>query len=133
MKQLIILSAILLSGIVANADTHTVTYRYVIKFNSECCGVPDATPLMKAIQVFKKKNKIKKITYFLISPMGKEGEYHMAFPLSELNKKQTALFIKQIDAVVETLKDKGSAITEQNMVVDKQDLSSRTTIIKKTL
>lgn len=117
----------------AKSETHPVTYRYVIQFNSECCGVPDATPLMKAIQSFKKKNKIKKISYFLISPMGREGEYHMAFPLTELNKKQTALFIKQMDLLVETLKDKGSATTEQNMLVDKQNLSPRTTVTKKTL
>ena len=57
----------------------------------------------------------------------------MAFPLVELSKKQTALFIKQMDSLAETLKDKGSATTEQNMVVDKSTLSSRTTIIKKTI
>ena len=133
MKHLIILSAILLSGIFTNAETHPVKYRYVIQFNSECCGVPDETALMNAVRVFKKKNKVKKMTYFLISPMGKEGEYHMAFPLTELSKKQTVLFIKQMDSLAETLKDKGSATTEQNMVVDKSTLSSRTTIIKKTI
>ena len=133
MKHLIILSAILLSGIFANAKTHPVNYRYVIQFNSQCCGVPNAAPLMNAIQVFKKENKLKKITYFFISPIGKEGEYHMAFPLTELSKKQTALFIKQMDSLIETLKDKGSATTEQNMIVDKSTLSSRTTIIKKTI
>ena len=133
MKHLIILSAILFSGIFANAETHPVNYRYVIKFNSQCCGVPDAAPLMNAIEVFRKKNKLKKITFFLISPMGKEGEYYMAFPLTELSKKQTALFIKQMDSSAESLKDKGSATTEQNMVIDKSTLSSRTTIIKKTV
>ena len=133
MKHLIILSTILLSGLLAKTEAHPVTYRYVIQFNSECCGVPDAAPLMKAIQSFKKKNKIKKISYFLISPMGREGEYHMAFPLTELNKKQTELFIKQMDAVITTLNDKGSANSEQNMVVDKQNLSPRTTVTKKTL
>ena len=133
MKHLIILSIIILTGIIAKAETHPVTYRYVIKFNSQCCGVPEAAPLIKAIQVFKKKNKIKKITYFLISPMGREGEYHMAFPLTEMSKKQAALFIKQINSLAETLKDKGSLTTEQNMVVDKENLSSRTVITKKTL
>ena len=133
MKHLIILSAILLSGIFANAETHPVKYSYVIKFNSQCCGVPDAAPLINAIKVFKKENKLKKITYFIISPMGKEGEYYIAFPLTELSKKQTALFIKQMDSSAESLKDKGSATTEQNMVIDKSTLSSRTTIIKKTV
>ena len=133
MNHLIILSAILLSGIFANAETHPATYRYVIQFNSQCCGVPDAAPLMNAIQVFRKKNKLKKITYFIISPMGREGEYHMAFPLTEMSKKQTSLFIKQMDLLTETLKDKGSATTEENMVIDQSTLSSRTTIIKKMI
>ncbi len=129
---MLIISAVLLSGIISNAESQPVTYRYVIQFNSQCCGVPDAAPLMKAIQVFKKKNRLKKITYYLISPMGREGEYHMAFPLTELTKKQAALFIKQMDLLAETLKDKGSATTEQNVVVDKQNLSSRITITKKS-
>lgn len=132
MNHLLIISAVLLSGIISNAESQPVTYRYVIQFNSQCCGVPDAAPLMKAIQVFKKKNRLKKITYYLISPMGREGEYHMAFPLTELTKKQAALFIKQMDLLAETLKDKGSATTEQNVVVDKQNLSSRITITKKS-
>ena len=65
--------------------------------------------------------------------MGREGEYHMAFPLTEMSKKQSTLFIKQINSLAETLKDKGSLTTEQNMVVDKENLSSRTVITKKTL
>lgn len=133
MKHFIILSAIILTWIIADAAIHPITYRYVIQFNSQCCGVPDAAPLMKAIQDFKKKNKIKKITYFLISPMGREGEYYMAFPLTELSKKQVALFIKQIDTTTLKMKDKGSCTTEQNMAVDKESLSSRTTITKKAI
>ena len=109
------------------------SYRYVVKFNSECCGVPNAAPLFKCIASFKKKNKIKTLSYYLISPMGREGEYFMAFPLKELNKKQTALFIKQVDATVLKMKDKGSCTTEENLLIDKENLSSRTTTIKKLL
>lgn len=65
--------------------------------------------------------------------MGREGEYYMAFQLTELSTKQVALFIKQIDAIAIKMKDKGSATTEQNMVVDKESLSSRTTTTKKTI
>ena len=69
----------------------------------------------------------------MISPMGKEGEYYMAFQLTELSGKQVAFFIKQIDDAVIKMKDKGSATTEQYMVVDKESLSSRTTTTKKTI
>lgn len=109
------------------------TYKYVVQFNSECCGVPDAAPLFKCINAFKKKYKIKKLSYDLIAPMGREGEYYMAFALKELNKTQAAIFIKQLDAATLKMKDKGSATTEKNMLIDPSLLSSRTTIIKKTL
>ena len=65
--------------------------------------------------------------------MGREGEYYMAFQLTELSGKQVSLFIKQIDATAIKMKDKGSTTTEQNMVVDKESLSSRTTTTKKTI
>ena len=65
--------------------------------------------------------------------MGREGEYYMAFQLSELSRKQVAFFIKQIDATAIKMKDKGSATTEQNMVVAKENLSSRTITTKKTI
>ena len=65
--------------------------------------------------------------------MGREGEYYMAFQLTELSTKQVALFIKQIDAIAIKMKDKGSITTEQNMVVDKESLSTRTTTTKKTI
>lgn len=133
MKNLIILSAVLLASISASAEVPSDTYRYVVQFHSQCCGVPSASPLINCITSFKKKNKIKKVTYYLISPMGKEGEYYMAFQLTELSKKQVALFIKQVDATAIKMKDKGSATTEQNMAVNKESLSSRTTTTKKTI
>ncbi len=133
MKSLIILSFFIAGSIATKAAPPPVTYKYVVKFNSECCGVPDAAPLLKSIASFKKKNKIKKISYYLISPMGREGEYYMAFNLSELCKKQRSRFIKEIDATVINMKDKGSCTTEQNLTIDKNSLSSRTTIIKKEI
>ncbi len=133
MKIISVVSIFLLSALLTSAKLPPVTYRYVVQFNSQCCGVPDAAPLIKCIASFKKKNKIKKIIYYLISPMGREGEYYMAFPLKELSKKQVTLFINQIDATTVKMKDKGSCTTEQHMVVEKESLSSRTTIIQKTL
>ena len=133
MRDLIFLSFFLAASIATKATARTDTFRYVVKFNSQCCGVPDAAPLFKSIVSFKKKNKIKNISYYLISPMGREGEYYMAFPLKELSKKQIILFIKQVDVASLIMKDKGSCTTEQNMVIDKESLSSRTTILKKSL
>src|SRR6187397_215544 len=71
-------------------------YPVVVEFHSFCCGVPDAGPLTSFIKSFKKQQKIKKISVDRIGPMGKEGEYYMAFPLKELNKKQISKFIEGI-------------------------------------
>ncbi|MCY7292512.1 MAG: hypothetical protein LH615_10070 [Ferruginibacter sp.] len=133
MKKIISISIALFLTFSLYAQKQITVYRYVVKFNSECCGVPDAAPLLKSLAKFKKKNYIKKLSYYKISPMGKEGEYYMAFQLKELTEKKLVLFMKEIDATVLKMKDKGSASTEENMVIDKQSLSSRTTIKKPTL
>ena len=124
--------ALLFTGILCAQSQKTV-YRFVVKFNSECCGVPSATPLINSVLKFKKKNNIKKLAYYKISPMGREGEYYMAFQLKELTEKKLVMFMKEINATVLKMKDKGSASTEENLVMDKESLSSRTTIVKKTI
>ena len=124
--------ALLFTGILSAQSQKTV-YRYVVKFNSECCGVPSATPLVNSVLKFKKKNNIKKLAYYKISPMGREGEYYMAFQLKELTEKKLVMFMKEINATVLKMKDKGSATTEENVILDKQDLSGRITITKATI
>ena len=124
--------ALLFTGILSAQSQKTV-YRYVVKFNSECCGVPSATPLINSVLKFKKKNNIKKLTYYKIAPMGREGEYYMVFQLKELTEKKLVMFMKEINATVLKMKDKGSATTEENLIMDKQDLSGRTTITKATI
>ncbi len=124
--------ALLFTGILSAQSQKTV-YRYVVKFNSECCGVPSVTPLVNSVLKFKKKNNIKKLAYYKISPMGREGEYYMAFQLKELTEKKLVMFMKEINATVLKMKDKGSATTEENLIIDKQDLSGRTTITKATI
>lgn len=133
MKQLGIFTVILLSPMLILAKVPPTTYACVVKFNSQCCGVPNSSPILKYITSYKKKNKIKSITYYLISPMGREGEYYMVFSLNELNKTQKDLFTKQIGYTAKSMKDKGSCTTEQQMVIDKESLSSQTTITKKTI
>ena len=133
MKKIISISIALWLTFSLHTQAQQTVYRYVVKFNSECCGVPSDTPLIKTLAKFKKKNKVKKLTYYKIAPTGKEGEYYMAFPLIELTKKKALLFIKEIDATVLKMKDRGSATTEVNMLIDKQALSGRTSITKETL
>jgi hypothetical protein len=103
-------------------------YPVVVSFNSMCCGVPDNAPVMKLVKDFKKKNRIKRMAVDHIGPMGKEGEYYLAFRLKELSKAQKIKFIQQLKKIAPTMVDKGSAEIKENLVVNKADLSSRTTI-----
>ena len=104
------------------------TYAVVVSFNSMCCGVPDNTPVKKLIRNFKKQYKIKSMSVDSIGPMGREGEYYLAFRLKELSKSQKIKFVQQLKKIAPSMKDKGSAEIKENVVVDKADLSSRTTI-----
>jgi hypothetical protein len=108
------------------------TYRVVVKFGSMCCGVPSNKPLLDYIVAFKKKNKIKKIVCDSIGPIGKEGEFDMAFSLKELKKPQVVLFVKEVTALATTMKEQGYANVEENVDVDKSALG-RATISKKSL
>ncbi len=113
----------------AIAQTHQSTlYPVVLQFQSECCGVPADTSLKLYVQSFRKKYKIKKkLKAVHIGPMGKEGEYWLAFSLKELNKKQRSFFINQLKPVVIKLKDPGSVTLIENMSVQSSDLPSRAT------
>ena len=133
MKKIITITITLLFTLSLYAQSQKTVYRYVVKFNSECCGVPDAAPLLKSIALFKKKNTVKSFTYYRIAPMGKEGEYYMAFQLKELTEKKLVLFMKQINATAFKMKSKGNVSTEENMIIDKQSLSGRTTIVKEKI
>ena len=133
MKKIITITITLLFTLSLYAQSEKTVYRYVVKFNSECCGVPDAAPLLKSIVLFKKKNTVKSFTYYRIAPMGKEGEYYMAFQLKELTEKKLVSFMKQINATAFKMKSKGNVSTEENMIIDKQSLSGRTIVVKKKI
>ena len=105
-------------------------YALVVQFHSICCGVPDDAPLQKAIRSFRKKYKTRKIHADKIGPMGKEGEYYLAFTLKELTVKQRRLFIKKVEAVVPVMKDRGQASTEKNLTIRKEDYPARVTLVK---
>ena len=97
------------------AQKKDLAYPLAVSFHSMCCGVPSDSPLVKYITVFKKKNRIKKIAYCNIGPQGREGEYTIAFPLKELSKRQSAVFIKGMKPVVENMKDRGNAVLEEHI------------------
>jgi hypothetical protein len=129
MKKLITLSLLLLS---INTFAQKTTYRVVVKFGSMCCGVPSNKPLLDYVAAFKKKNKIKKIVCDSIGPMGREGEYDMAFTLKELKKTQVENFVKEITALAGTMKEQGYANVEENIEIDLSSLG-RATKEKKNL
>jgi hypothetical protein len=108
------------------------TYKVVVKFGSMCCGVPSNKPLLDYVAAFKKKNKIKKIVCDNIGPMGKEGEYDMAFSLKELKKQQVEIFVKEVTTLAATMKEQGYANVEENVEVDKAAMG-RAKIEKKSL
>ncbi|MEO6252619.1 MAG: hypothetical protein ABIO79_04905 [Ferruginibacter sp.] len=103
-------------------------YPVVVSFNSMCCGVPDNAPVMKLVKDFKKKNRIKRMAVDNIGPMGKEGEYYLAFRLKELSRAQKIRFIQQLKKIAPTMIDKGSVEIKEDQVVNRADLSSRTVI-----
>ena len=58
--------------------------------------------------------------------MGKEGEYWLAFSLTELTKKQAAMFCKQIKAVAEKKPDRGTMGFAENEKIDMSGLGRAT-------
>ena len=105
-------------------------YPAVVQFHSVCCGVPSDKPLQQFISKFKKENHIKKINADKIAPMGKEGEYYLAFPLKEMNRKQKFLFRNNLKNIIVKMNDKGNASVEENMNIFKSELPRNVKIIK---
>ncbi len=120
--------AICLSALLSNAAIaqNSTTYPVVVSFGSMCCGVPSDEPVIKLIKSFKKQYKIKQIAVDNIGPMGREGEYYLAFRLKEFSKAQKIKFIQQLKKTVATMKEQGYAEIKENETVSKADLSSKT-------
>ena len=116
-----------LLSVVAFAQ-NSETYAVVVSFNSMCCGVPSNEPVMKLIKRFKKQYKIKQVAVDSIGPMGREGEYYLAFRLKEFSKSQKIKFIRQLKKTAEAMKDKGSAEVRENETVDKAGFSRGTAV-----
>jgi hypothetical protein len=125
---LLIFSIILLT---ASTYAQKTTYPVIVSFNSMCCGVPDNAPVMNLIKSFKKQHHIKYISVDNIGPMGREGEYYLAFRLKEMSKTQKAKFIAALKKIAPAMKDKGSAEVRENEVVDKGEIGRAVISTKK--
>jgi hypothetical protein len=130
--KVIFLGVFFLTALTTGAEAQkTNFYPAIVSFQSMCCGVPDDKPVTAMIKRFKKQHKIRRITADHIGPMGKEGEYYLAFRLKEMSKAQKYKFIQQLKKIVPEMKDRGSAVLEVNMVFDRSTLHTRATITTK--
>jgi len=112
-------------------DTAKTHYALIVSFQSHCCGVPTETSLRNFIASYKKKYRIKKISANRIGPMGREGEYYLAFKLTELNKKQAKDFISKVKKIKLLKEDKGSLSFKEKEEIDATGLPQRA--VRKTI
>ncbi len=101
------------------------TFPLVVSFNSQCCGVPSDSSIRKFITMFKKRYKIRKISAYEFGPLGREGEYCLAFNLKELNKKQRVVFISKIKRIKIFPTDRGTFSFDENYEIDPASLPKR--------
>ena len=124
--RLFLTASLLHAGLFSMAQTEAkITYPVVVTFNSQCCGVPSDSSLRKFITAFKKRYKVKKIAAFEIGPLGREGEYCLAFNLKELNKKQAAYFIAKVKNIKKLPSDKGTFSMDEKYEIDPANLPKR--------
>jgi hypothetical protein len=130
MARILFFISFVLTGIVTKAQTKDsiIHYPIAVEFQSVCCGVPSEVPLVSFIKKFKRTNKIKKIKAYKIGPLGREGEYHLGFKLTEFNRAQKKSFIKKLKQFVPKLNDKGLAVMKLNVDENLSNLSSNVTI-----
>jgi uncharacterized protein YjhX (UPF0386 family) len=117
-------------GFITKAQTKDsiIHYPIVVEFQSVCCGVPSEVPLVSFLKKFKKTNKIKKIKVYKIGPLGREGEYHLGFKLTEFNRAQKKSFIKKLKQIVPKLNDKGLAVVNEKVDINLSNFSSNVTV-----
>ena len=132
-KSILLLPIFILSfslSLFAQQKDSLLKFPILVKFNSICCGVPSDSLLRKSIIGFKRKNKLKQITAFKISPMGKEGEYYLGFMLKEISNKKRLSFIQTLSKIIPLMNDKGIAVLEQDFLYNKTDYPKNVSIEK---
>ena len=130
LKNLIICCVLLFStsNLMAQNET-TKKYKLVVQFGSFAEGVPGEEPLIAYIDRFKTEHNIKCFCVDRIGPLGREGEYNLAFMLTELNKKQTAAFIQGVKKVAATMTERGQATVVTDHVMNREEIPARATIV----
>ena len=129
----IVLTTLILCLLVPLAKAQTMKFPATLMFTSECCGVPSDSSVLKMIRHFKKQYKIKTISWYHIGPLGKEGEYNMAFPLTELKAAQKRIFIKKLRKLTLFVGGPGHLTLSTDYILDKSSLSGRSKIEKQKL
>ena len=125
--SLLAIFSFLMLNVFAQAET-AKTYKVSVYFASFAEGVPSAEPLINFMEKFKKENKLTCICADRIGPLGREGEYKLAFTLDGMKKKTADKFIKQVTEVAAGMKDRGQATVNLNDKIILSELSERTTI-----
>ncbi|MBK8712192.1 MAG: hypothetical protein IPL97_10030 [Niastella sp.] len=132
MKKLF-LTGIFILGMNIMMNAQTMKFPATVMFTSECCGVPTDSSILKMIQHFKKQYHIKTISWYHIGPLGREGEYNMAFPLTELKAAQKRIFIKKMQKLTLAPSGPGHLTLSTDYILEKSTLSGRSKIEKHTL
>ncbi len=131
-----IVSLLLISIIFVNATAQnppvTTTYRVSFAFGSIGTGTPSDKPLLDFLSCFKTCNKLKTLTAVRIGPLGREGEYKLAFPLTELNKTKKKSFIAELKKLAENMNEHGYVTVTENDIINMNALG-RATAIKQIL
>ena len=104
------------------------TMPLVVSFASECCGVPSEAPLYTYIRSFRKKYKLRPVSFYKAGPLGREGEYKLGFPLKGFTRSQKAEFIRNVTRISKQKHDKGNMFTELNTTWNTADFPERATI-----
>ena len=66
-----------------------------------------------------------------IGPLGREGEYLIAFTLKGMTATQKKAFVKKIKQSVLKMTDKGNASVEENEIIVKSNLPATASFEKK--
>jgi len=129
MKQLFILLTCLF--LIKTSAIAQQKYPVVVQFNSHCCGVPSDTPLIKYIKTFRKQHHRKSLSAIRIAPMGREGEYWLAFSLSTMKQANRIRFIQGLETLIPTMTDQGSVQLVKDLEILPADLPA--TVQKKRI
>lgn len=127
MKAFVLLSMVFFVGCSSQSQklASNNTYPLVVAFHSICCGVPSEQPVKDYVVNFRKENNIDSIKLILISPLGKEGEFRLVFPLTELTSKQKKNFIEGMMKVEKLKDDPGTLEFVTDMEIKKEEFPER--------